>query len=126
MTDFTAQWLDPADVAAWLRVNAQPPPEDTAALERVCALTELYAQRCRPDQWTQPDPDAVPPVESFYNPDAEVYHGAVMYAARETRRRNSPAGIETFADGGATFVAKYDADIERALRTGQWQPPGVG
>ena len=49
-----------------------------------------------------------------------------MYAARETRRRNSPAGIEQFADGGTTFVSKYDSDIERFLRTGTWAVPGVG
>ena len=120
---FTPVWLDPDDVAAWLRLNNEPPAAD---LDRVAAMTEAYVQRCRPDQWTEGDPDADPPVDPEYVPDAEVYQGAVMYAARETRRRNSPAGIEQFADGGTTFVSKYDSDIERALRTGSWNTPGVG
>ena len=123
MTDFAWTWLDPVDVTGWLRVNLPGPAGDDAETVRVCAMTEAYVERCRPeftDTTTEP-----PPVPG-YVPDAEVYHGAVMYAARELRRRNSPAGIETFADGGATFVAKYDADIERALRTGQWSRPAVG
>ena len=112
-------WLDPAVVAAWLRLNMPGPAVDDADLVRVCAATELYVQRCRPEFLT----DAEPP---GYEPDDEVVHGAIMYAAREYRRRNSPAGIEQFADGGTTFVSKYDSDIERALRTGTWTRPGVG
>jgi hypothetical protein len=50
----------------------------------------------------------------------------VMYAAREYRRRNSPGGIESITDAGATYVSKYDSDIERALRTGTWAEPAVG
>jgi hypothetical protein len=202
---FTPAWLDPADVAAWLRLNATTATADAAELDRVCALTEAYVQRCRPEFSTDPGdsagtaavtvdgldvsvalaggtphtlhrlswgdtfsdeattddtgaatvshtyteagtftlvaynatanvertyrvsvPGAGTVTEATYVPDAETYQGAVMYAAREYRRRNSPAGIETWAEGGAVFVAKYDADIERALRTGQWNRPGVG
>ena len=119
MTTFPNTWLEPADVAAWLRLN-MPGPVDDTELERVCAMAELYVQRCRPELWD----DTTDP--ATYVPDAEVYQGAVMYAARETRRRNSPAGIEQFADGGTTFVSKYDSDIERALRTGMWARPGAG
>ena len=112
-------WLDPELVAAWLRLNLPGPAVDDDELVRVCAGTEAYVERCRPEQYT----DADPPV---YDPDNEVLQGAVMYASRELRRRNSPAGIEQFADGGTTFVSKYDSDIERALRTGAWNMPGVG
>ena len=112
-------WLDPNDVAAWLRVNPGHAADDDAEIVRVCAMTELYVERCRPDQWSTESP-------GIYVPDAEVEQAAVMYAARELRRRNTPAGIEMFADGGSAFVAKFDADIERALRTGQWNTPGVG
>ena len=59
-----------------------------------------------------------------YAPDAETYQGAVMYAAREYRRRNSPAGIETFGDV-TSFVARFDPDIDRALQTGAWARPVV-
>lgn len=120
--DFTPAWLAPADVLHWLARNGVLSPEDEAEVNRVCAMVELYVERCRPEHF-DPAPDGTDPT---YVPDAETYQGAVMYAAREIRRRNSPAGIENFADGGAAFVAKFDADIERALRTGTWARPGVG
>jgi hypothetical protein len=122
---FTPTWLKPDDVARWLRLNAGAPATEDDELVRVCVQTEAYVQRCRPEWHSDPDP-AVPGDTATYTPDAETYQGAVMYAAREYRRRNSPAGIEAWAEGGAVFVAKYDADIERALRTGQWNVPGVG
>ena len=86
-------------------------------------MTEIHVQRCRPE-WAGVD-DADPPAPT-YTPDAETYQGAVMYAGRELRRRNSPAGVETFGDVGVSFVAKYDPDIDRALRTGAYRRPGVG
>ena len=122
--EFTPTWLNPVSVRKWLRDNAQPPTSDTEELDRVCAMTETHVERCRPEWWTL-DPEN-PEEPALYVPDAETYQGAVMYAARELRRRNSPAGVETFADIGITFVAKYDPDIDRALRTGAWLPPGVG
>ena len=123
MPDYTPTWLDPADVAAWLRLNAPQATTDEAELNRVCAAAETYAERCRPEWWMQDvdDPDNVE-----YQPDGETYHGAVMYAAREVRRRNSPSGMETAIDGNPVFVSRYDSDIERALRTGTWNRPGVG
>lgn len=59
-----------------------------------------------------------------YYPDAETYQGAVMYAAREYRRRNSPAGIETFGEV-TSFVSRFDPDIDRALQTGSYARPVV-
>jgi hypothetical protein len=116
---FTPTWLAPADVKQWLRINDED-VDDDALVVRCCAMTEIYAARCRPE-FTDLTVDPV-----TYNPDAETYQGAVMYAAREVRRRNSPAGLQAFADGQVSFVARYDSDIERALRTGAWTRPGVG
>jgi hypothetical protein len=59
-----------------------------------------------------------------YLPDAETYQGAVMYAAREYRRRNSPAGVEMFGDV-TSFVSRFDPDIDRALQTGSYARPVV-
>jgi hypothetical protein len=115
---FTLAWLAPSDVKAWLRLDGTDTADD-ALVHRCCAQTELYVQRCRPDMFSTLEPYE-------YSPDAEVYSGAVMYAAREYRRRNSPAGIEMFGDGGSSFVSKYDPDIERCLRTGSWTAPAVG
>lgn len=118
---FEPKWLAPSDVQAWLKLNAQP-EDDTALVTRVCASTEPYVERCRPEFLT-PGIDDAP---ATYVPDAEAYHGAVMYAAREYRRRNSPAGVQSFGEAGVSFVSRYDSDIERALRTGAWTRPGVG
>ena len=118
--DFTPTWLDPADVLQWLQANGQG---DVVGIERVCAMTEVHVQRARPDMYQLPPTETDPAV---YVPDAEVYQGAVMYAARECRRRNNPSGAETFGDGGITFVSRYDPDIDRALHTGGYQMPGVG
>ena len=78
-------------------------------------MAEIHVERCRPEWVTTTTDDSDPPVTTTtYLPDAETYQGAVMYAARELRRRNSPAGVETFGDVGVSFVAKYDPDIDRA------------
>ena len=128
MTDYVPTWLDPADVTAWLRGRGSAAPPDTDTLNRVCVQTEAYVQRCRPDQYV-PDPDGDPDPEAgpgTYTPDGEVYQGAVMYAARQTRRRNSTAGTEQLAGGGAPFTPTVDDEINRALRTGRFTVPGVG
>lgn len=124
MPAFTPVWLDPADVRHWLRTNGVGSDDEQAEVDRVCAQAEIYVERCRPDQF---DPDPVDPDSPpVFTADAEVYQGAVMYAARLLRRRNSPAGVESFGDVGIMFVTKYDADIERALRTGNATVPGAG
>jgi hypothetical protein len=117
-------WLDPADVILWLRTEAPAAgtPEE-GELARVCASTEAYVERCRPEWWL---PDEADPDQVNYQPDDETRQGAVMYAARQVRRRNSPSGIEVSIDGNPVFVSRYDSDIERALRTGTWNKPGVG
>lgn len=52
--------------------------------------------------------------------------GAIMLSARLDRRRNSPNGVENFSDLGATYVARFDSDLERQLRIGKWTAPAVG
>lgn len=116
---FIPLWLAPESVANWLHQAWAPPggPEDVdrKLLIECAAAAEPYAQRCRPEWKT---------ASGAYIPDAETYHGAVMYAAREYRRRNSPAGIEVYGEG-ASFVSRFDPDIDRCLRTGAWAPPAT-
>lgn len=114
---FAPRWLSPSSVKDWLRLRGEDAIDD-ALLSSVCAMAEPYVERCRPEF-------AIPATESdpaSYAPDAEAYNGAVMYAAREFRRRNSPGGIEVFGEV-TSFVTRYDTDIERALHTGAWAPP---
>lgn len=54
---------------------------------------------------------------------AETTLGAVMLTARLYRRRNSPAGIESLTEMGATYVSRYDSDIARLLRIDAFQGP---
>jgi hypothetical protein len=112
---FAPVWLSPADVKSWLKLYGQD-ADDDALIQAVCAQTEPYVARCRPEWW---DAD-----RTVYTPDDETYQGARMYAAREYRRRNSPSGIESFGDV-TSFVARFDPDIDRALQTGVWARPVV-
>lgn len=116
--EFSPSWLSPDDVKSWLRLNSQDTSDDAEILA-VCAQTEPYVQRCRPE-WIVTAADGT----TTYVPDDETYQGARMYAAREYRRRNSPSGIETFGDV-TSFVARYDPDIDRALQTGAYGRPVV-
>lgn len=52
--------------------------------------------------------------------------GALMLAARLHRRRNSSTGVESVSEVGATYVSRYDNDLDRQLRIGAWLPPRVG
>jgi hypothetical protein len=59
---------------------------------------------------------------------ADVIEGAVMQAARLFTRRRSPGSVSSYSDttGAATFVARWDPDIERLMHTGMWAPPAFG
>lgn len=57
---------------------------------------------------------------------ADVVEGAVMLAARLYRRKNSPAGVETFGAEGAVYVQRNDPDIAQLLQLGTWAGPVVG
>lgn len=118
---YTPAWLSQDDVRAWLRLN-DVDDGDGDLITRVCAMTEPYVERCRPEWWTAPPTSTSAPV---YAPDAETYQGGVMHAAREYRRRNSPAGVEAFGDAGTSFVSRYDPDIEKALQTGAYARPVI-
>lgn len=56
-------------------------------------------------------------------PRASAKLGATMLAARLHRRRNSPAGIESFTADGAAYVTRYDPDAALLL---QFDAPGIG
>lgn len=116
---FAPVWLAPASVKEWLRINGTDTSDDDL-IRVVCAMAEPYVQRCRPE-FLATDPDTG---ISIYIPDAEAYQGGVMYAAREYRRRNSPAGVEAFGDG-TSFVSRWDPDIDRALHTGSYAGPVI-
>lgn len=57
---------------------------------------------------------------------ADLVTGANMLAARLYRRRNSPAGLETFGDLGASYVQRYDPDVSQLLALGSHSYPAIG
>jgi hypothetical protein len=121
---YAPTWLVAAHVAQWLRAElADPGTPDAEEMNRICADAQIYVEGCRPEFWV---PDEVDPETVVYRPNARVYQGAVMYAARTVRRRNSPSGVEIAIDGNPVFVSRYDTDIEHHLKTGVANRPGVG
>lgn len=57
---------------------------------------------------------------------ARLERGATMLAGRLFRRKNSPAGVESFGSLGAAYVMRTDPDIAMLLKLGSWQRPQVG
>lgn len=92
------------EVAAWARLSSDD-PELKICVEAVNELVSSW----HGDSWPR-----------------GAHLGAVMLAARYHRRRNSPGGVETFGDGGAAYVPRYDADLDRLLRINAWASPQVG
>jgi hypothetical protein len=114
---FAPRWLSPASVKDWLRINGTDTTDDDL-VRIVTVAAEPHVERHRPEFMTTD----VETGAQVYVPDGEAYLGAMMYAAREYRRRNSPAGIEGFGDV-TSFVSRWDPDIDRSLRTGDFAPP---
>lgn len=50
--------------------------------------------------------------------------GAIMLTARRYRRRNSPGGIESYAES-VLYVAKYDPEIASLLRLSDQKAPAT-
>ncbi len=107
-----AGWLLLDDVKNQLKIPVEDTTDD-ALITRAIGATEPIVTRSRPD--AAADPAASP----------DAYQGAVMLAAKIVRRRNSPAGIESFGDS-VTYVASYDPEIALLLRRGNNRMPGVG
>lgn len=57
---------------------------------------------------------------------ADIVLGASMLAARLFRRKNSPAGVESFGQLGAAYVMRNDPDIAQLLALGSYQLPQIG
>jgi hypothetical protein len=123
MTDPGGGWLSIVDVKDQLRIDGID-TDDDLLINRAIGSAMVEVERARRDQFVPADPPTDPP-SAVYSPDAEVYQGAVMLAARLVRRRNSPAGIETFSDSVA-YVSRWDPDIQRALRQGNYAWPALG
>lgn len=52
--------------------------------------------------------------------------GGVMLAARIYRRRNSPAGVESFGEMGPVYIQRNDPDLALLLGLGAYKRPQIG
>lgn len=99
-------------VAGWLGIPAGPAGE----VERDHIATVVPAVNALVRDW-HPTPEVL---------NDQIVLGAVMLAARVTRRRNSPAGVEALGEMGATYVSRYDVDLDRMLGLGTYRKLIVG
>lgn len=104
--------FDRAAIKAWLKIDRA---DDDGLFDTIATAVTAFVERC---------PDRTLTVDGTWS--AETHLAALMLAGRLYRRRNSPSGVEAFTDQGATFVARYDPDIARALRLDAYTPPRVG
>lgn len=96
-----------ADVAAYLGL----PDDQDPALPGPVAASNGYVA-------------ALPHVADPW--DDRTTQGAIMLAARLYRRRNTPAGVESYAGEGAVYVARTDPDVAVLLRVGIAATPRAG
>lgn len=111
--------IERADLVGWLKLSAQVGTDDAPVLDTVTGAVTDYVNGLpiRQDQLVGvTDPSTVDWTSS-------MRLGALMLAARLYRRRNSPTGIEGFADAGVSYVARQDPDVSRLLGLAQ---PMVG
>ncbi|AKI28621.1 hypothetical protein GMA5_7 [Gordonia phage GMA5] len=99
-------------VAGWLKV-----PEGALGEAERAHIAEVVPAV---NSWIGTFRDITPPAP------AHIVRGAVMLAGRIVRRRNSPAGIESFGDLGATYVARWDPDINMLLGLGGYRELVIG
>lgn len=102
-------------VAGWLGAND---PQFADELAHIAAVVPAVNSWLR--TWITIPADGTPWPE-------HIAHGAVMLAARNVRRRMSPAGVETGGDlGGAVYVARWDRDLDQLLGLGDYRRLVVG
>lgn len=101
-------------VAGWLGVP-DPHPERAHIASAVLAVNAFIAEYRR---------DAADPETGEF--PAHIVQGAIQLAARITRRRNSPAGVESFTELGPSYVSRYDVDLDRLLGLGGYRRIVVG
>lgn len=123
-----AEWPDlpptgPATVDAVksdLRINDDT---DDVILQRIVTGVNRKVRRWPIAAYAQ-QPAITDPGDRVW-PD-DIIQGAVMLCGRLYRRRNSPAGFESFGVDGAVYVQRNDPDIAQMLEIGSWMPPAVG
>lgn len=115
----TAGPVTPAQLKAQLGVTDDI---DAAFIDRIAGAVSRKVRR-----WpvaAQAQQEDVPEGDRQWPED--IAEGAMMLAVRLYRRRNSPAGVESFGAEGAVYVQRHDPDIAMLLDIGSYAGPMVG
>ena len=94
-------------IIAWLQAPA-------GSADAVTAATVAPAVEAWVDQLPNIHRQAQVDGPAGWEPD--TWLGATMLGARLVRRRNSPAGIESWTGDGAAYVRNQDPDVATLLR----------
>ncbi|MBS2533860.1 hypothetical protein KGQ20_13890 [Catenulispora sp. NF23] len=107
-----------AEVCDVIGITAPDPgTADAVWLAQATAAINALAVDTVPRLRTDP-----PPVEW----PEDIRTGLLMQAQRLFARRSSPTGVAGYTDAGATYVSRWDPDVEKLLRIGSWTRPEVG
>lgn len=86
------------------------PETDRAGLVVIVGAVNLFVRRAC---------DLRPAADGGYPAEEDVMLGALMLAGRLHKRRNTPTGIEAFAEGATSYVRRNDPDVGLLLRLGR-------
>lgn len=107
-------------VKKYLGIPADDDQDDAELTDVIDAVNDLV--RGLPVAQLAITPEGGDPVEWPYR----IVRGATMLAARLFRRRDTVAGVYTFGDEGAVYVARNDPDVAILLDLGSYSKPAVG
>lgn len=114
-------WLPSTLVAGWLKLTGDT-LDDVGELVR-CAAAD-YCEGERLDLMSVVDVDGSPTFVFAATP--RVQQAGLLAAGRLWERRNTPAGLASFAEFGAADILRVDPDVARLLGTGRHARPAVG
>lgn len=108
-------WLPADRVKRWLQLDTDA---DNAVLEDCRTAAASWCEDKRRDLF-------IGPAEGTAVPDRIVQAG-VLSTARLYARRDTPAGLASYAELGAAAILRTDPDVAQLLGIGRYAPPAVG
>ena len=109
-----APWLPIDEVLVWLKVSRDD-PELVAIAETCRVAAAAYCVEQRPD---------LAPEQLGEHRGLRM--AALLSCARLYARRNTPTGLASFGEFGASDILRFDPDVARLLGTGRHARPRVG
>lgn len=120
-------WLPLADVLDRLQLDGTSAHADS--VDRARKAAAAYCERMRADlvvSTVDSDGDGVLDSVPVYQPTSAVVEAGHLIAGRLYARRNSPAGLASFAEFGPADILRFDPDAAMLLGIGRHATPKVG